>query len=184
MPKNKLIKALAAFSRTDENKVYNKVALISLVAECFLKLKHYRQAIPEFEKLVAISAEFSDGYLGLARCYFELDDFSKASEFASRTIQLRYFHPKAHFLLGSCLFRLGNTEQAIRAFEVVIAQAPLFIGAYQRLALLHSEAGKMQDLEKVKYYGQQKQWALQQQQKLENRTTHGTLNNIIEESKI
>jgi hypothetical protein len=42
----------------------------------------------------------------------------------------------------------------------------------------------MQDLEKVKYYGQQKQWALQQQQKLEHRAKNGTLNNIPEESEV
>ena len=54
-------------------------------------------------------------------------------------IGLIYHNPKAHYLCGLALQRLGRTQEAMQAFHTALAQNPVFPDAQRALARLHTK---------------------------------------------
>ena len=70
---------------------------------------------------------------------------AQALEAARRSLGLAYHNPRAHFLCGVALQRLGRASEARQALQVAVSQAPMFPAAHRRLARLYRLAFMDQD---------------------------------------
>ncbi|MEX2379840.1 MAG: alkaline phosphatase family protein [Vicingaceae bacterium] len=69
--------------------------------------------------------------------------FNQAVDCFLASIGCQYFHPKAHFKLGSCLEKMGLKEDAYRAYSVSLQQNPKSKMSQQQLAKLEKEGIKI-----------------------------------------
>jgi tetratricopeptide (TPR) repeat protein len=110
-----------------------------------LGLRRWDAAERAFEKALALDADHADAHLGLANAWLGGRRNFEAAGRALTAIGLLYHNPAAHFLLGVALARIGDTESALRAYQVCLAQNPNYVAAHQRLAQLYTRRLKQPD---------------------------------------
>lgn len=107
------------------------------LGEVYLKMKHWPDAERSFCKALSIDPDHADAHLGLCQTYLSVGKNMKAAETAFTSIGLRYHNPKAHFLLGVILHRMGRIDKSVEALSVAISQNPHYPQAYRRLAYIY-----------------------------------------------
>lgn len=70
---------------------------------------------------------------------FKGKKYAEAADCLLKSIGCQYFHPKAHYKLGSCLEKMGLKEDAYRAYSISLQQDPNSKLGEQRLAKLEKE---------------------------------------------
>lgn len=108
-------------------------------AAIYTKLKRYEEAEERLLKALAIDDENASVRLALAHNYLAWrHNFNAAAE-ALKATELSYFNPRAHYLLGTALGRLGQIEPALNALKLAISQNPNYPEAHRRLAFLYEK---------------------------------------------
>ena len=102
----------------------------------FLKLGQAHRALETFEKARAIDPHRQHLYLGIASANLQLKHFEAAQSAAAQAISLNDRSAVAHFLYGQALFRTGQFDEAIEAYETALRHNPVFPQAHQRLRFI------------------------------------------------
>jgi predicted AlkP superfamily phosphohydrolase/phosphomutase/tetratricopeptide (TPR) repeat protein len=104
-------------------------------------LKLGRPAEAEACFLAALQQEQEDvgALMGLALARDAMDQPERTLEAALQTVQLIFFNPRAHALVGRALVKLEQYDEAEQAFELALHQNPAQRDALRGLLRLHRE---------------------------------------------
>lgn len=92
-----------------------------------------RKAMIRYNKALKLDPENIAAFVGKAQVYLETGRYEDCMSTALEAIGLQFELPKAHYLLGESLRRLKDFENAEKAFQVSVLQAPYFIVAHEGL---------------------------------------------------
>jgi predicted AlkP superfamily phosphohydrolase/phosphomutase/tetratricopeptide (TPR) repeat protein len=140
--------AIAIFQKLYDTNLGNPNLCLEL-AHIYLLLDNVEQAIEAFDNTLRLDNENSIAYFGLGRCYLKTQNYPLAIDNLLRTTELIYHNPGAHYCLGEALALQGETNYAINAFNVAVAQSPGLMMAHQWLIKLYKEQHQM---DKVKWH--------------------------------
>lgn len=98
-----------------------------------------------FKKALKLDSDNDTAFLGLARACAAEKEWLAAAEAALHAVELAYFNPQAHFLLGVSLVRLKRHQEALQALKLAVHQAPAFPAAHRVLARLCKELGRTEE---------------------------------------
>lgn len=115
--------ALASFLTLEEKGVaslqlYNRMAESLLVAGKLKAARHY------YHKALAMDGEDVTALTGMAQLDLENGHTADAMAKLDRSLALRYYQPRAHFLMAQAALKSGRPELARTALEVCLKQAP------------------------------------------------------------
>jgi tetratricopeptide (TPR) repeat protein len=106
----------------------NKAALDSLdkALEYYQKGydQNYRKAAGLFEKALEIDPKYSQAAFYLGLTYSALFDQQKAAEYYKKAIEIDPDYLEAHANYGGMLLDIGNVDEAIRQFNLVLQRRP------------------------------------------------------------
>ncbi len=94
-----------------------------------LRLKRFEDARDSFANALEHDSENASAQLGIAEAATGLRDWSAVVDHALSAIELLYFNPRAHTLLGRALHETGDSESAEAALGVALSQAPSYARA-------------------------------------------------------
>ena len=114
--------------------------------KALLALKRTEHAEASFSRALKIDPESIGAHFGLCRSLLQRRQNLRAAEVALDTVNLLYFNPKAHYLLGVALQRIGRVPRAIEAFKVCLAQHPNHVAALERLEHIYRKRVKNPDV--------------------------------------
>ena len=113
----------------------NDVALINLKALALFNNEQYAQALPLFERLVALGEKKEFIYTKLAYCYFRTWNFEKAKVAYQEVLKINDGNADAYFNLGQVFEKDRQIDSAQYYFEESIAvQKPFLARQYDALA--------------------------------------------------
>jgi predicted AlkP superfamily phosphohydrolase/phosphomutase/tetratricopeptide (TPR) repeat protein len=115
----------------------NQTGLHLKLGAIHLKLKHRDEAEACFQKALSLDPDSAEAYQGLSEVYFAAGENEAAAEAALESVALRFYNPKAHYLLGASLHRLEELPRALEALKVAVSQNPNFPRALRRLAYIY-----------------------------------------------
>lgn len=131
-------KAMEIF-RDLENKGAVSVQLFNEMARAFLIIGLFKEAENCFHKSLDLDAENAVAFTGLAQCFVEKSKFEDAVEFLNQSLEIMFFQPNAHYLMGLCLKELGYEREAISALKLAVNQAPKHFKAASLLSSLRDQ---------------------------------------------
>lgn len=139
-------KAMAIFKDL-ENKGAISVQLYNEMARAFLIIGVFVEAENCFHKSLELDTENAVALSGIAQCKIEKGEFEDAVNFLNRSLEILFFQPNAHYLMGLCLLEMNYNEEAKSALKLALSQAPKH---HKAAALLNSIMGNQKDLDKKK----------------------------------
>ncbi|GAB4135940.1 MAG: hypothetical protein Fur0041_10300 [Bacteroidia bacterium] len=114
----------------------------NLIGQIYLKLKKWDEAKRAFITTLADDQDNAEAHNGLAFAALRLGEYELAADEALSAVQLRYFFPAAHFILGEALYHLGDIKHASEAYSVALSQEPSGQRARLRMEKIAPEALK------------------------------------------
>lgn len=131
-------KALTELEKAADIQIHNHPSLYQTKGEILMAMGRWGDAITTFQDVLELDPVNPGAQLGLCRCYLaQRGQQRQALEAATTCLGLAYHNPRAHFLCGVALQRLGRINDARRAYETALAQNPVFPAAHRRLARLY-----------------------------------------------
>lgn len=88
------------------------------------QLGDFEAAKELLEQAVELEPQKANFYTALAEVLLQLDEDEEAAEYALTSIELVKYFPKAHYILGQALEKLGDLENAKLAFEMATKLKP------------------------------------------------------------
>lgn len=115
------------------------------------------EALPHFQKTVALDPKDADYYFWLGVTYGELGDRKAEKISYEQALRQNGHHPQAHLYLGHIRLKNGEFTQALEAYDAVLKELPANAAAlYNRALILDIEgkdtAAKKAWLEYLKWY--------------------------------
>lgn len=101
----------------------------------------YPQAIAYFQKALKTNPSSDEGWYDLADAYFRARDYPNALAAIQRVSEAGQSDPSTLSLLGDIDSHLGRADDAVRAFNQVIAESPDKDQSYLSLALTYLRSG-------------------------------------------
>lgn len=126
--------ALAALDDAEDAPVTSQPSLFLLRGQLLVQLERWTEAETCFQDLLAIDPVHAGAELGLASCHLGRGQVREAAESARTSLGLLFHNPKAHYIHGVALQRLGDTDTAILALETAVSQNPNLVEGHQLLA--------------------------------------------------
>jgi DNA-binding response OmpR family regulator len=117
-------------------KPFRVVELVRRVEEALARTKG-RPKSPEVQHAQNEAARACS----LAAEHFRLGQVEESVECAQRAVEADPFDPRAHFILGTGLHRLGRIYEAISEYERVVELAPTYFTALKNVAVLYERQG-------------------------------------------
>ena len=100
------------------------------MGEMFFSKKRYEEAIECFNKVIEYDKDDDVGYVSVARCLLELEQYQKAFEYCElarkNNQQDDDTYPEYYETRAKCLLALGRTEEAEEYFEYAERNKPYF----------------------------------------------------------
>lgn len=84
-----------------------------LLGKCYEQLKRYPQALAALQQVLRIKPDDFETYATISAIFFAQEDWTRAAQALMRMIELRPGEALAHFILATCLDKLGNARQAL-----------------------------------------------------------------------
>lgn len=106
------------------------------LAEKHLAARQYAEAIPPYEKVVALAPEFYEAYFALGICYQQTGQAAKAEQSLKRYLFFQPLSEDGHAALGLLLFAAGRGSDARPQLEVAIRLNPALVEPRKALARL------------------------------------------------
>jgi tetratricopeptide (TPR) repeat protein len=103
--------------------------------------QNYKRAAEEFQKALDLDPTYSQAALYLARTYNAMFDEANAEKYFRRAIEIDPDYLEARASFGGMLLDIGNTDEAIRQFETVIARERTNVLALTNLAQAYRMKG-------------------------------------------
>ena len=134
--------ALIELTLAEQVELHNRPSLYNRIGDCHIGLKQWDAALECYHKILAWDPLSVDARIGLARAHLGLEQNREALREATAAVGLIYHHPLGHYLRGRALCRLRRYKSSVDAFEVAIAQHPVFPQAHRRLAHVYELANR------------------------------------------
>lgn len=122
--KEKPLKALKVLEEAQAQNRYGNPELWYRIGALKQKLLMYDEALGAYEKAIAIEPDKAKYHAALAENFLELKQYEDAAESALTSIELVRYYPRAHYVLGKALEKLGNLQHAKIAFETAARLTP------------------------------------------------------------
>ena len=106
------------------------------------------EALPHFQRAVALEPDNADYYFWLGLTYGELGDGRQERANYEKSLRLDRRHPQAHLYLGHIQLRNGELRQALKSYDAALKEVPTNGAALYNRALIldieknHKEAKK------------------------------------------
>lgn len=88
------------------------------LAEVLSKEGRYSEAVPLLEEVIRANSQDTEARLELSSICLRTKDFARGASLAREVLALAPQNRRAHFLLGSCLKRLGQDQEADKHLEL------------------------------------------------------------------
>jgi len=118
---------------------------LAAAAEAKLFAEDVYGAVEDYLAAVARNPSYAEALLGLAECYYELEEYDQALSYAKKAAPLMRGEPVLMDLEGFIRLGLGDLPGARSLFAAVLAGRPNDLDARFGLALLDLAAGKKTD---------------------------------------
>jgi tetratricopeptide (TPR) repeat protein len=142
--------ALRELEHAQGVQLHNQPDLYRTTGEVCLALRRWKRAEEAFRTMLEIDPINANARLGLAESLLPRRRFEEALQHATAAAGLVYHQPRAHFVAGLALARLGRYQEAASALHTAIAQNPVFPRAHRRLSRLY--AGPLADAERAAHH--------------------------------
>ena len=83
-----------------------------LLGKSYAELKSYPRAVTTLEQLVRIKPDDVEAYATLGTIFYGQQDWVRAGQVLARVVELRPQQALGHFVLATCLDKLGNAKEA------------------------------------------------------------------------
>ena len=120
----------------------NRPALLLKMGEIELNRRHWEEAAGHYQAALELDPLSAGAHLGLARVASHRGDWQTAAREAQTCIGQFFHNPRAHYLVGTALGRLGKTEDAIESLKQALTISPLYSSAHRELARLYRKTGQ------------------------------------------
>lgn len=134
-------KALPWLSRGLEK--YNEEEdYLAVTADCYCAGNHLEKAEFFYNKLIDKNAYYPPYWLGLAKCHFAAQEYTKALEAADFALAADDQFGDGHLMKAHCLFHLNNQDEAIAEYQKALelkVLSPDFCCLFTGLALSDKE---------------------------------------------
>ena len=94
------------------------------LGKLLMRLGRYDKALEEFKKAIELKPDNAKYHASLANCYLRLDDPEEAVDHALISVELMRYFPDAHYIMGEALEKLGDKENAVKAYEMAKKLSP------------------------------------------------------------
>jgi predicted AlkP superfamily phosphohydrolase/phosphomutase/tetratricopeptide (TPR) repeat protein len=94
------------------------------IGKIHLRLNDYVSAENAFQESLKLEIDNAKFHQALAMTLIRLDDFEEAAEHALTAIELVKYFPEAHYTLGEALEKLGDMDNAKKAYETAARLKP------------------------------------------------------------
>ncbi len=119
----------------------NRPSLLLKMAELELQRRRWDAAASQFQAALDLDPLSPAAHLGLARVASHRGDWATAARAAQTCIGQNFHNPRAHYLVGMALARLGQTAPAIESLRQAVTVAPLLATAHRELARVLRQQG-------------------------------------------
>ncbi len=121
----KVDEAIEAYHKALENLLYLNPQDAHLnLGVAYLSRKEYQKAKVHLEEAIRLVPDFAAAYNNLGKVYEGLRQYSEAKESYERAIEYNSEYADAYLNLGKLLYRSGDRQKAIKAFDKVIRLEP------------------------------------------------------------
>jgi tetratricopeptide (TPR) repeat protein len=107
------------------------------------------EALPHFQRTVALDPGNADYFFWLGVTYGELGDGNAEMKSYEQALRANGRHPQAHLYLGHLRLRNGEYKQAIKAYDAVLKEVPTNAAALYNRALILDIEGKDTEAKKA-----------------------------------
>ncbi|MEZ4795636.1 MAG: alkaline phosphatase family protein [Flavobacteriaceae bacterium] len=90
----------------------------------YMKFNDFENAKKAFEHALTFEIDKAKYHQALANCLVRLEDYESATDHALTAIELVKYFPEAHYTLGEALEKLGDIENAKKAYEMASKLKP------------------------------------------------------------
>lgn len=108
------------------------------IAGALARLSRWEDAMASYTKALEIETENSEAFVGVAECHLGTKQYSEAADAALRVTELAFADPRGHCLLGLALIGMGDGDNAEKALNVALSQAPRYARAHDACVTLYS----------------------------------------------
>ncbi|AUC83158.1 alkaline phosphatase family protein [Lacinutrix sp. Bg11-31] len=122
LSKNKVAKALELLTKAKNKKPNGEVWF--QIGKIHMRLDHFENAKEAFENALKFEIDSAKYHQALAVTLIRTNQFEEAAEHALTAIELIKYFPEAHYTLGEALEKLGDKENAKKAYETAAALKP------------------------------------------------------------
>jgi len=84
-----------------------------LLGQSYEQLKLYPQALAALQQVLRIKPDYFEAYGSIAEIFYAQEDWARAAQALTRFIELRPREALPHFVLATCLDKLGNAREAV-----------------------------------------------------------------------
>ncbi len=119
----KVSQSLGYFLKIEEEGGHS-LQLYNEVGRAFLLSGELRAAERYFDRSLALDAENAPALTGKAQCAVEKNDFSQAILLLDKSLQQLFYQPNAHYLMAVALRGLKKEDEAVKALQLCLSQAP------------------------------------------------------------
>lgn len=134
--------ALKAFEAVADKGI-ESIALQLEICKCLVTLGRYDEAKQYAEKILAVEPENAAGLTIMAEVSYQQDDYAYCLALLEKSLELQFFQPHAHYLMGATFNSTGEVQAAKQALNEALRQAPKHEKAAQLLRNL--QAGTKQE---------------------------------------
>jgi adenylate cyclase len=114
----------------------------------YLQQRRYDQAIAEGEKSVALGPNQSLPHFLLAMYLSHTSRYKEAVPLIRKAMRLDPYYPSSHLeLLGSVYVQMGEYEEALEAFKMLVVREPHRIVGHQGLAIAYIRLGRKEQVQ-------------------------------------
>ena len=122
LSKNKINKALELLKKAKDQKPNGEVWY--QIGKIYMRLNRFEEAHDAFENALNYEIDNAKFHQALAVSLNRLEQYETAAEHALTAIELIKYFPEAHYTLGEALEKLGDIDNAKKAYETAAALKP------------------------------------------------------------
>ena len=94
------------------------------IGDAYQKKHQYKTAVFYFQKTLAMGADWTSTFAGLAECYNKLNQYNNAIKTGTRGIEVNFNNDRAHFELAYAFFKTKQYKNAVKAYKKAIELNP------------------------------------------------------------
>jgi predicted AlkP superfamily phosphohydrolase/phosphomutase/tetratricopeptide (TPR) repeat protein len=115
--------------------------LYGRIAQGFYLAQKFETALSYVNKALDLEREHPQLLSLQAGCYMALNQTEKALEAYLSSIELQYFQPLAHYNIAKLWLQLNREEEAVKALQLCVQQAPKHAAAHALLSSIQAGGG-------------------------------------------